>query len=128
MRSLSVLLFNQSVWQKLHSSTKKKFTKKNVILILMASNGYLKDILKNQTEFSLNSFKFKTFCWEYISRRSPFSQRKSPSAQVIFISNKTLRSYTYIHFYVSYSWTNGWTKLADIFCKETQGYTGVNIG
>ena len=46
---------------------------------------------------------------------------------LLYLQNKALRSYIYI--YVSYSWLNGWTKLAEFFRgTHARGFNGsVNI-
>ena len=41
-----------------------------------------------------------------------------------FIFHK-IKLFTPIHTYVSYSWPNGWTKLAEMFLKRAMGYLEV---
>ena len=36
-----------------------------------------------------------------------------------------IKLFTPIHTYVSYSWPNGWTKLAEMFLKRAMGYLEV---
>ena len=44
---------------------------------------------------------------------------------LIYLYNKALRLYIFIFSYVSYSWLNGLTELAEFSFEETHGYPGV---